>query len=281
MYHVSGLLGRETPETRKPVNKFTPRRKFPKVCFHELVLYCCAGVLEDFDIKQVRSAGAGISSVIAQQMSDEEESKKRIAKTEESKLKFDPLRSHTRRGDLSNTRTGREESKKEVDTELDLANLMEELLTDSGRDHDFPASMKDTLNALSGMSGDPSSAEDDSISSNLVDSIMRQLLSKEVLYQPLKDIGERYPPWLEAHATALSVEEHTQYQKQYEFIKKICHVYEAEPDNFGKLMSLLQEMQECGQPPQEIINELSPAGESPLLPGFTGTANQPSECAVM
>ncbi len=28
------------------------------------------------------------------------------------------------------------------------------------------------------------------------DSIMRQLLSKEVLYQPMQDIGAKYPQWL-------------------------------------------------------------------------------------
>lgn len=33
----------------------------------------------------------------------------------------------------------------------------------------------------------------------IADGIMRQLLSKDVLYQPMKDIGERYPAWLEAH----------------------------------------------------------------------------------
>ena len=33
----------------------------------------------------------------------------------------------------------------------------------------------------------------------LADSLMRQLLSKDVLYQPMKDIGDRYPEWLAAH----------------------------------------------------------------------------------
>lgn len=229
----------------------------------------------------MRSADAEPTSDIAIQRSGEEKSKNRATVLEESKLRFDPLRAHTRREDGSKEQKRRKESEKELDMELELANLMEELLTDGGSSHDFPASMKATLNALGGMAGDPPSGEEDSISSNLVDSIMRQLLSKEVLYQPLKDIGARYPPWLEAHESALSVEEHTQYQKQYEYIRKICHVYETEPDNFSNLMSLLQEMQECGQPPQEIIDELSPDGESPLLPGFTGTSNQPSECSVM
>lgn len=35
--------------------------------------------------------------------------------------------------------------------------------------------------------------------SSLADSIMHQLLSKDVLYQPMKDIGAKYPAWLAAH----------------------------------------------------------------------------------
>lgn len=31
---------------------------------------------------------------------------------------------------------------------------------------------------------------------SLADSIMQQLLSKDVLYQPMKDIGAKYPAWL-------------------------------------------------------------------------------------
>ena len=35
--------------------------------------------------------------------------------------------------------------------------------------------------------------------SGLVDGIMHQLLAKDVLYQPIQEIGSRYPEWLEEH----------------------------------------------------------------------------------
>ena len=34
---------------------------------------------------------------------------------------------------------------------------------------------------------------------SLADTIMQQLLSKDVLYQPMKDIGAKYPAWLATH----------------------------------------------------------------------------------
>ena len=35
--------------------------------------------------------------------------------------------------------------------------------------------------------------------SGLVDGLMHQLLAKDVLYQPIQEIGSRYPQWLEQH----------------------------------------------------------------------------------
>jgi peroxin-19 len=35
-------------------------------------------------------------------------------------------------------------------------------------------------------------------------------------------------------------------------------VYDAEPDNFARLSELMQEMQETGQPPSEIVKDLAP-----------------------
>ena len=37
---------------------------------------------------------------------------------------------------------------------------------------------------------------------SLADTIMQQLLSKDVLYQPMKDIGSKYPTWLATHRSA-------------------------------------------------------------------------------
>ncbi len=37
---------------------------------------------------------------------------------------------------------------------------------------------------------------------NMADFMLRQLLSKEVLLQPMMDIGAKYPAWLAAHRHA-------------------------------------------------------------------------------
>ena len=93
---------------------------------------------------------------------------------------------------------------------------------------------------------------------SIVETMMQQLLSKEILHEPMKEIGERYPKWLKEHEDVLSKEDFARYSHQYELIKDLNEVYENDPGNFTKIVELMQQMQECGQPPNEIVQELAP-----------------------
>lgn len=91
----------------------------------------------------------------------------------------------------------------------------------------------------------------------IVDTIMQHLLSKEVLYTPMKEIQDKYPPWLFSNRGRHSPEVFARYEEQYECIQRLCRQYEEGPEDYSKLMQLLQEMQSKGEPPQEIVNEMS------------------------
>ncbi|KAK9698794.1 hypothetical protein RND81_08G131700 [Saponaria officinalis] len=93
---------------------------------------------------------------------------------------------------------------------------------------------------------------------SMVETMMQQLLSKDILYEPMKEIGERYPKWLEEHKSSLSEEDYKRYSHQYELIQELNGVYDSDPDNFTRIVDLMQKMQECGQPPNDIVNELAP-----------------------
>ncbi|XP_065857877.1 peroxisome biogenesis protein 19-2-like isoform X1 [Euphorbia lathyris] len=93
---------------------------------------------------------------------------------------------------------------------------------------------------------------------SIVETMMQQLLSKEILHEPMREIGERYPKWLEEHKDTLTKEEYDRYFHQYELINTLNEVYEKEPNNFTKIVDLMQKMQECGQPPNDIVQELAP-----------------------
>ncbi|KAJ7944744.1 Peroxisome biogenesis protein 19-2 [Quillaja saponaria] len=93
---------------------------------------------------------------------------------------------------------------------------------------------------------------------SVVETMMQKLLSKEILHEPMKEIGERYPKWLAEHGATLSKEEFERYSHQLELIKNLNQVYENDPGNYNKIVELMQKMQECGQPPNDIVQELAP-----------------------
>ncbi|KAI9911116.1 hypothetical protein PsorP6_009143 [Peronosclerospora sorghi] len=110
---------------------------------------------------------------------------------------------------------------------------------------------------------------------DLVDGMMEQLLSKDIIYDPMKQICERYPEWLAQKEPLLSKEEYQRFDKQYHCFQRIIAVYESEPENYARLSELMQEMQETGQPPSEIVKDLAP-GPEPVLRNERNTCSTPS-----
>ncbi|KAJ4811861.1 hypothetical protein LUZ62_024427 [Rhynchospora pubera] len=93
---------------------------------------------------------------------------------------------------------------------------------------------------------------------SIVETMMHQLLSKEILHEPMKEIAQKYPKWLEEHKESLSKDEYSRYSRQYQFIVRLNEVYENDSENFTKIVELMQKMQECGQPPNDIVQEIAP-----------------------
>jgi peroxin-19 len=114
-----------------------------------------------------------------------------------------------------------------------------------------------------------------------MDVIMKQLLSRDLMYEPMKQVADKFPQWLAEKKSTLSEAEYCRYGKQYQYFQKILYLYDTEPDNMSRLIELMQDIQEyvtfgidpsCvdnyvfssiasnrfGQPPAEIIKELAP-----------------------
>lgn len=101
----------------------------------------------------------------------------------------------------------------------------------------------------------------------LMQSIMQNLLSRDVLYPSLKDITEKYPEWLQSHRESLSAEQFEKYQAQHNVMGKICEQFEAESPadseatqkaRFETVLDLMQQLQDLGHPPKELAGEMPP-----------------------
>ncbi|KAJ2702556.1 Peroxisome chaperone and import receptor [Coemansia sp. IMI 203386] len=102
---------------------------------------------------------------------------------------------------------------------------------------------------------------DDAQLDSLVDDVIGQLMSKEVLNQPLKDLDAAYPGYLEKNKDKIPKDEYERYQKQHDYIKQILVLFDESTDdevNNPKIIELMQAMQDCGQPPAELLKILAP-----------------------
>lgn len=142
-----------------------------------------------------------------------------------------------------------EELKKQTKEAFQVLDLMEGLNKESGLNEN--GTVEDFVKQLEEMAG---SQDMESIA----ESMMYQLMSKEVLHEPMKEMGERYPKWLKENKANLKPEEYDRYFDQYKLILQLTDVYEHDSSNFQKIADIIQKMQECGQPPNDIVKEFAP-----------------------
>ena len=103
----------------------------------------------------------------------------------------------------------------------------------------------------------------------LVD-MLEQLLLKEVLYEPIKDLNSKFPEYLEENKSTLAEDKHSTYVKQYNLTTEILAIFEApnytddDKQKRSEVNTLLEKLQELGQPPLELV------GDALDFPGFGG-----------
>ena len=121
---------------------------------------------------------------------------------------------------------------------------------------------------------------------DMLGGIMRQLASKEVLYQPLKEMHDNYPKWWDEHGSKVTEEkERDRLKLQQDIVGKICAKFEdpaysddSEADR-AVITQLMDEMQETGAPPDEIMSNVAdgsiPGGLDGLGLGGLGGGKMP------
>ncbi|KAH7945014.1 hypothetical protein HPB49_004751 [Dermacentor silvarum] len=101
---------------------------------------------------------------------------------------------------------------------------------------------------------------------SMMQGMMQNLLSKDLLYPALRDIVDKYPDWLADKRPSLADEEYERYNRQFGLMRQVCEEFEAELSSdaaevkqarFERVLSLMQKMQECGHPPKELVEIVS------------------------
>lgn len=148
--------------------------------------------------------------------------------------------------------------------------------------------MAKLLAALGG-SGDLSGLEgamDNPELTKMLEGMMDELMSRDILYEPLKELRDKYPAYLSGSESAgISPEDRKRYEEQSKYISEIVRIFD-EPGydakdkvKAAKVQELMNQMQDCGSPPKEIVGDMPAELEN--LPGFGGGGAGNEECIVM
>lgn len=96
----------------------------------------------------------------------------------------------------------------------------------------------------------------------LLESMMQSILSKDLLYPPLKELCDKYPDWLADHRQKLEKDnEFEKYDGQFQVVQKLVAAFERKDHKFEEIFELMQQMQSYGHPPKELVgSDTFPAG---------------------
>lgn len=132
---------------------------------------------------------------------------------------------------------------------------------------------------------------------SMMEGMMKNLLSKDILYPTMKQLSTVYPGWLESNKEKEEPGKMKKYEKQSLLICKICEKFEREKESdtdeqkrkgMNEIMDLVEDMQQCGNPPPQLLESLaSPPPEiARIFGGETSNLNMNPQdinpdCSVM
>jgi len=112
--------------------------------------------------------------------------------------------------------------------------------------------------------------------SGMLVNMMEQLTSKEILYEPLKDLYEKYPEWIRKNGDKESKENMNRYREQYNIVKEIVMKFDEagyrDEDETQReyIIDRMQKMQSAGAPPAELMGDMNQEIDPPDIDSTCG-----------
>lgn len=214
----------------------------------------------------------GMDSLL-QEMNDSPETQKQFeAMLEEMAKDIDPARETPKAAQTASTSQTSGDKKSFQDTISQTMNRLNESKHEMDKselesvDEDFLSKMMKELEGAMG-SGD---AGGDLDMSKLINDMLEQMASKEILYEPMKEMHEKYPAWISENSAKLSAEEKSRYQNQFQIISEVVTKFERpdySDDNSEHrkyITTRMELMQNSGAPPSDLLGSLA----SGSIPGL-------------
>lgn len=121
----------------------------------------------------------------------------------------------------------------------------------------------------SGGLGGPGGEED--LTKMLV-GMMEELTNKEILYEPMKELNDKFPAWMEANRATTSADDLKRYDEQQVIVREIVTRFEqpsytdTTPEDREYIVDRMQKMQAAGSPPPDLVGDMPSAQEALSVP---------------
>lgn len=130
-----------------------------------------------------------------------------------------------------------------------------------GKSPNAPANAE-SFEALLSSLGDLGEGGDDKELAGLLENMMGELMSKSILYEPLSELAQTFPPYLEKPPNPLSDDDRKRYNLQLDCVRRILAVFDQpgyddkNTESQQRIADLMAEMQNYGSPPSELMGPL-------------------------
>ncbi|GKU13566.1 unnamed protein product [Fusarium langsethiae] len=140
----------------------------------------------------------------------------------------------------------------------------------SGSGDDFMSEMLKQLS--SGDLGDLGGEGSEEEFSKMLMGMMEQLTNKEILYEPMKELDEKFPEWLIKNRDATPKDDLKRYEEQQSIVRQIVAKFEEKTYSDSNatdrefIVDKMQKMQAAGSPPSDLVGDMQSAQDA-LNPG--------------
>ncbi|KAL8899105.1 MAG: hypothetical protein Q9192_001740 [Flavoplaca navasiana] len=117
--------------------------------------------------------------------------------------------------------------------------------------------------------GDSSASAGEPEFSKMLMTMMEQLTNKDILYDPMKELNDKFPAWMSHHKSSTEADDLVRYEKQQRLITDIVGKFEestysdSNPKDREYIVERMQafsdQMQAAGSPPADLVGDMSGA----------------------
>ncbi|KAI1418472.1 Pex19-domain-containing protein [Hypoxylon sp. FL1857] len=130
-----------------------------------------------------------------------------------------------------------------------------------GPDDDF---IGEILKAMKDLPNEGGNEED---FSKMLMGMMEQLTNKEILYEPMKELNDKFPGWMEKNKDTLGKDDLKRYQEQQVLVAEMVAKFEESTYSDSNtadreyIVDRMQKMQAAGSPPHDLVGDMPSAKE--------------------